>query len=161
MPPFSRPVVTLLHFVQGRDVLAKARTGTGKTTAFLLPTIERIVAARANPTTPLHAISCLVVSPTRELASQIAAEANALTTFQSPPVTAHCFFGGTSIAKDQRRLEPRAKLDIMVATPGRLLDLITNMKGVAERLSYLQVRTRPRGDSRPGRPAARYVSRRC
>lgn len=121
-------------------MLAKARTGTGKTTAFLLPTIERIVAARANPTTPAHAISALVISPTRELASQIAAEANALTTFQSPAVTAHCFYGGTKISKDERRLEMRSKLDIMVATPGRLLDLIKNSKGVAERLSYLQVR---------------------
>jgi len=82
----------------GKDLLAQAKTGTGKTIAFLLPTIQKLVALKAsgragqgrnNP-----GISCLIISPTRELAIQIAKEAENLLHFHSFNVAA--LVGGTS-----------------------------------------------------------------
>ena len=116
-------------FFQGGDVLAKARTGTGKTLAFLLPSIERLVVARRENRIGKNNISVLVISPTRELANQIAREAEILSKFHSPAVTSACFVGGTSMGKDVSRL--RSSLDICVASPGRLKDHLENTPGDA------------------------------
>ena len=70
---------TLAVALTGQDVIAKAKTGTGKTIAFLLPTIERLAAASAAGT--LRGIGALAISPTRELASQIRSECDQLMTF--------------------------------------------------------------------------------
>jgi ATP-dependent RNA helicase RhlE len=101
----------------GRDLLGIAQTGTGKTAAFMLPTIERLAAARRAP----RPATCrmLVLAPTRELASQIAASAEGYSRGSRLSVTTA--FGGVPIGKQRRALE--RGVDILVATPGRLIDL--------------------------------------
>ena len=102
----------------GRDLLGIAQTGTGKTAAFVLPAIERLV---ANPKRPAP-FTCrmLVLAPTRELASQIAESAKAYG--KHVRLSVGTVFGGTSIAANRRTVE--RGIDILVATPGRMLDLI-------------------------------------
>jgi len=103
--------------LEGRDLLGIAQTGTGKTAAFVLPSIQRLVDSgkRALPT---HC-RMLVLAPTRELASQIADSARAYGKFSRLSVAT--VFGGTSVNKNRADLS--RGVDILVATPGRLLDL--------------------------------------
>ncbi|MCP8937849.1 DEAD/DEAH box helicase [Alsobacter sp. SYSU M60028] len=106
------------HVLEGRDLLGVAQTGTGKTAAFALPILHRL-AADARPT-PRKGCRCLVLSPTRELASQIADSFRAYGRFLR--LTSTVVFGGVSIGKQVR--EMANGVDILVATPGRLLDLV-------------------------------------
>lgn len=89
---------------------------------FLIPSIESLRAA--GPPPPKSTISVLVLSPTRELAQQIATEARALLTYHHP-YRVDCFFGGTNIASERRRLL-HERCDILVGTPGRLIDHFEN-----------------------------------
>jgi ATP-dependent RNA helicase MSS116, mitochondrial len=107
--------------LSGSDVVCKAKTGSGKTIAFLLPAIERIRAQQR----PRGTVACLVISPTRELAAQIAAEAAKLVQFQRPPMTVQVVVGGTNMKSEASRLASRVP-DILVATPGRLIDHLKN-----------------------------------
>lgn len=104
--------------LQGRDILGIAQTGTGKTAAFSLPSLHRLA---ANPK-PRHNASCrmLVLSPTRELAAQIAENMRGYAKYLN--LSVQCIFGGVPVGKQARALVPGC--DILVATPGRLLDLI-------------------------------------
>lgn len=106
--------------MQGVDVLGKAKTGTGKTLAFLLPTLHLLMTTTAKHN---KAVRALVISPTRELAQQIETEAQTLTTFATQYRIA-CFVGGTNIGRDQKSVNTGC--DIVIATPGRLLDLLQN-----------------------------------
>jgi len=118
---------TFPAILAGKDVLARARTGTGKTLAFLVPAVERII---SNPTyLPGRTVSCLVVVPTRELAIQIGEEAEKLLLHHSD-LSAQVMYGGTRMAKDMNALNKRLPA-ILVATPGRLLDHLqeTNVRG--------------------------------
>jgi ATP-dependent RNA helicase MSS116 len=117
--------------VAGRDVLAKARTGTGKTLAFLIPVVERLIKLKPVP----HAVGALVLSPTRELAMQIYEEGRLLTHFHK--LRSEVVFGGTNIRTDQRNLS--GPVDILVATPGRLTDHLENTNGFAARLEQLAI----------------------
>ncbi|TMW60560.1 hypothetical protein Poli38472_000602 [Pythium oligandrum] len=109
---------TIAPILEGKDVLAKAKTGNGKTIAFLLPVIENLTrVGRVRDSIP-----ALVISPTRELALQIATEARRLTSFHSLQIA--CFVGGSSINRDVKSLTSSTPLDILIATPGRLLDHI-------------------------------------
>ena len=105
--------------LSGKDVMAAAQTGTGKTAAFTLPLIERFAthykAPRAN-----H-IKALVLTPTRELAAQVAANVDEYKT--NTDIRSHVVFGGVSINPQMKNL--RRGVDILVATPGRLLDLFS------------------------------------
>jgi len=103
----------------GRDVLGRARTGTGKTVAFLLPAIERILQSDS-PYKAGENIGVVVVSPTRELASQIGKEAEKLLAFHRN-MDVQVMFGGTSTNGDITRLQRKLPA-VLVATPGRLLD---------------------------------------
>jgi ATP-dependent RNA helicase MSS116 len=108
--------------LSGSDVVCKAKTGSGKTIAFLLPAIERIRAQQR----PRGTVACLVISPTRELAAQIAAEATKLIAFQrNPPMTVQVVVGGTNMKSEASRMAARMP-DILVATPGRLIDHLRN-----------------------------------
>jgi ATP-dependent RNA helicase MSS116 len=127
---------TLPLILKGRDVLAKARTGTGKTVGFLLPCVEQIIAMGPAAHNGMQ-IPVLIISPTRELSNQIAAEAKLLTHF-FPSIRVECFVGGTNVKTDQR-IMAREPVQILVATPGRLLDLLANTRGVKERFSKLCV----------------------
>jgi len=102
----------------GRDVLGIAQTGTGKTAAFMLPSLDRLAAARKFPK-PAH-VRMLVLAPTRELAAQIAKSAEAYGRFMR--LSVGVIFGGVPNSKSVRTVS--RGLDVLVATPGRLLDLI-------------------------------------
>ena len=117
-----------------KDCLAKAKTGTGKTLAFMIPTIERIVLSTSNKSRERSDICCLVISPTRELAQQIGTETEKLLTFHKSYLrkVVVCV-GGTNKKKDDRALA--GTTPIVVATPGRLLDHLQN--GIAERMTNL------------------------
>ncbi|MBT8496297.1 MAG: DEAD/DEAH box helicase [Deltaproteobacteria bacterium] len=98
----------------GRDVLGLAQTGTGKTAAFALPVLDRILAERR------HGPRVLVLAPTRELAAQISQEIRTLAKFTK--ILVATVFGGVSVHSQRRALA--AHPQIVVACPGRLLDLM-------------------------------------
>jgi ATP-dependent RNA helicase RhlE len=106
------------HALAGRDLCGIAQTGTGKTAAFALPILQRLsdAAVRRTPRT----CRALVLSPTRELSSQIADSFRAYG--RQLRLSTAVVFGGVSLFSQQRLLAPG--VDILVATPGRLLDLI-------------------------------------
>ncbi len=100
------------HFMQWKDVIAKAPTGTGKTFAFGIPMIEHIDAQS-------DAVQGLVLAPTRELAIQIGDELRGLLTYYEG-IRVAVLYGGTGIGGQIRQLEKKPQ--IVVATPGRLMD---------------------------------------
>ena len=100
------------HFMQWRDVIAKAPTGTGKTFAFGIPMIEHIDAES-------DAVQGLILAPTRELAIQIGDELRGLLTYYNG-IRVAVLYGGTGIGGQIRQLEKKPQ--IVVATPGRLMD---------------------------------------
>ena len=103
--------------LEGRDLIACAQTGTGKTAAYLLPVIDRL----AEGDLPDDAINCVVMSPTRELAQQIDRQMEGFAYFL--PISSLAIYGGTdgaTFARQQRGL--RMGADVVIATPGRLLD---------------------------------------
>ncbi|KAF8575751.1 DEAD-domain-containing protein [Ramaria rubella] len=117
---------TLDALLGGADVLARAKTGTGKTLAFLIPVIEQLASPRFRAPPPQH-ISALILSPTRELAQQIEKEARTVLEGSGLKgrMGVQCVVGGTNVNADVKRFQ-QAKADILVATPGRLIDLIEN-----------------------------------
>ncbi|KAF8431128.1 P-loop containing nucleoside triphosphate hydrolase protein [Terfezia claveryi] len=119
---------TLRATLEGNDVLAQARTGTGKTIAFLLPVLQRIIASnrpveRHRVGQPLD-IRSIIISPTRELAQQIAKEAEILTTY-CKNIHIHTAVGGTGKSIGLRNMH-KIGCNILIATPGRLYDLLTD-----------------------------------
>src|SRR5438046_5756390 len=96
----------------GRDVLACAMTGSGKTAAFLLPIMQRLLAKRRGVT------RALILTPTRELAAQIDAHFAELGVHT--PLTGAAVFGGVGMGPQEHAF--RSAVDVIVATPGRLLD---------------------------------------
>lgn len=108
----------------GTDILAKAKTGTGKTIAFLIPAIHKLQTT-TTASSRQGTVSILVISPTRELASQIESEAKGLTTFLSN-ISVQCVYGGTNVKKDLSTFRSLNYPDILIATPGRLNDHLEN-----------------------------------
>jgi len=96
----------------GRDVLACASTGSGKTAAFLLPILHHLIEERRGTT------RALVLTPTRELAAQILEDLNDLAVHT--PITAASIFGGVGMGPQEHAI--RSGVDVLIATPGRLLD---------------------------------------
>ena len=113
---------TFTPALEGKDVLGRARTGTGKTVAFLLPALERLLAQPFKG----ERIGLLVVSPTRELASQIGDQAEKLLKFHKGRKV-QVMYGGTKMHRDINSLNKKLPM-ILVATPGRLLDHLENTK---------------------------------
>ncbi len=106
------------HVLAGRDLLGLAQTGTGKTAAFALPILQRL--ASHGTITARRPIRCLVLTPTRELASQIG---ESFSTYgKNLPLRNTVIFGG--VGMDAQKQALRSGMDILVATPGRLLDLM-------------------------------------
>ncbi|KAL6496771.1 hypothetical protein OROHE_027333 [Orobanche hederae] len=122
----------------GKDALVKAKAGTGKSIAFLLPAIETVLKASSlSKGQHVPPIYILILCPTRELASQISAEANVLLKHHDN-IGVQTLTGGTRFKVDQRRLESEPS-QILVATPGRLLDHIENKSGISVRLMGLHM----------------------
>ena len=107
-------VQTIPATLEGRDILGLAQTGTGKTAAFALPVLERLITSRQR-----GGPRVLIVAPTRELASQINEEIKALAKFIR--VKTVTVFGGVSAQPQIATLKKNP--EIVVACPGRLLDL--------------------------------------
>ncbi|MBI3920829.1 MAG: DEAD/DEAH box helicase [Armatimonadetes bacterium] len=100
--------------LQGRDILGSAETGTGKTAAYLLPTFHKLLASP----TRTHETRALVLVPTRELALQVAEQGVQLSAHTDLRLAA--IYGGVGLGNQERQL--RRGLDVVIATPGRLLD---------------------------------------
>jgi ATP-dependent RNA helicase RhlE len=115
--PTPIQVKAIPHVLAGRDLLGLAQTGTGKTAAFALPILQRLAQAGA-PRSP-RPIRCLVLTPTRELASQIG---ESFTVYgKHLPLKNTVIFGGVGDSAQKQTL--KHGIDVLVATPGRLLDL--------------------------------------
>ena len=102
--------------LEGRDIMAAAQTGTGKTAGFTLPMLEKLSQGRKASSNQIRA---LVLTPTRELAHQVS---DSIAKYSKHlPITSTVVYGGVKISPQMMRL--RRGVDILVATPGRLLDL--------------------------------------
>ena len=117
--------------MQGRDLMGLAQTGTGKTAAFGLPLLHRILDLN-NPPGPRH-VRALILAPTRELTTQIKDNLEAFT--KGTAVKVLMVVGGQSINKQSAALARGA--DVLVATPGRLIDLLERRDVSLERCAYL------------------------
>ena len=106
----------------GRDVLATARTGSGKTAAFALPVLQRLSERAQGP--GRRSLQSLVLVPTRELAAQVGEVMRGIARTLPTPVRVAVAFGGVSI--NPQLMSLRGGADVMVATPGRLLDLVAH-----------------------------------
>jgi len=139
----------LPYCLAGKDVMAKAKTGTGKTLGFCIPTCERLLRSQAKPKTMpegVDPIRAIILSSTRELATQITTQAQQLLTHTDFNVEE--ILGGASITNQRERLDPKINgfafkyggtVDLMVATPGRLLEHIESTDGFCERLQGVEV----------------------
>jgi len=107
--------------LRGRDLIARAQTGSGKTAAFALPLLQQFALASS---TPPRRVRSLVLVPTRELAAQVGDTFVQLGRHLSPPIKVAAVFGGVSI--NPQMIDLRWGADLVVATPGRLLDLVGN-----------------------------------
>ncbi|MGS0682299.1 DEAD/DEAH box helicase [Shewanella sp. 125m-7] len=124
---YTTPTAIQSHIIPavlgGRDVLGGAKTGSGKTAAFALPIIQKI--AKAAPRkADSNFVSCLVLVPTRELAQQVSDSFMRYSQLIKPHLKTLAIYGGVSTNTQMQSL--RGGADIVVATPGRLIDLISS-----------------------------------
>src|SRR5512146_1520047 len=112
--------------LEGKDVLACAMTGSGKTAAFVLPILQRLMPKKRGTT------RALVLTPTRELAAQIEQHFSQLA--MHTPISAAAIFGGVGMGPQEHAF--RSGVDVLVATPGRLLD---HLRQPYARLDHLEV----------------------
>jgi ATP-dependent RNA helicase RhlE len=120
------------HIIEGKDVLAFAQTGTGKTAAFLLPIIHNMLKKGTDP----HGINCLVIVPTRELAVQIAQHLEGLSYFTS--VSSIAVYGGgdgNNFVQEKKALSMGA--DFVICTPGKMMAHIKMGYVKLDSLQYL------------------------
>jgi ATP-dependent RNA helicase RhlE len=116
--------------MEGKDVIACAQTGTGKTASYLLPVLNLI------GTHPKHQISALILAPTRELAQQIDQQVEGLAYFTEISSLA-VFGGGDGMAYENQKRGITNKVDILIATPGRLISFLTSGSLKLNQLEYL------------------------
>jgi superfamily II DNA/RNA helicase len=117
----------------GHDVLAQAKTGTGKTMSFMIPALQQLLKAQTHPQKQIFA---LILSPTRELATQIATAGQELLR-NLPDIAIQVVTGGTNINSERTKLKSQP-CHILVATPGRLLDHLGN-GNLGERMNMLRM----------------------
>lgn len=115
--PIQTQAIPLI--LKGGDILAGAQTGTGKTAGFTLPLLQLLMINRKNQKS--HIIRALILTPTRELAAQVADSVRTYGKYL--PLKAQVVFGGVNMNTQIKKLQSGA--DILIATPGRLLDLIS------------------------------------
>lgn len=121
--------------LQGRDVVAGAETGSGKTAAFALPLLQRLSQQAQTSQVKGNQIRALILAPTRELAIQIGQAINSYGQYLQPRLKVCAVFGGVSI--NPQMLSLRGGADIVVATTGRLLDLMAHNALKCDALEYL------------------------
>src|SRR6185436_2832074 len=128
---FSRPTAIQTEAIppalEGRDLLASAMTGSGKTAAFLLPILHKLIGRHRGTT------RALVLTPTRELAAQIHGDLTDLAVHT--PITAAAVYGGVGMGPQEHAF--RSGVDVIVGTPGRLLDHFTRPYAKLGGLQYL------------------------
>src|SRR4029077_2258021 len=113
--------------MEGRDLLACAQTGSGKTAASLLPVLHRLIGR------PRRVTRALILTPTRELAAQIAEDFNAIAVHTA--LTGASVYGGVGMGPQEHAF--RSGVDVIVATPGRLLDHMRAPYAKLDGLEYL------------------------
>lgn len=124
--PIQEKIIPLI--MQGKDVIGCAQTGTGKTAAYLLPVLHRVI------TNPVDGINTMIIAPTRELALQIAQQLEGFSYFMN--ISSLAIYGGTDgIEWEQQKRALINGVDIVVATPGKLISFL-NMDIVP--VSHLQ-----------------------
>ena len=147
--PFAIQRLVIGDALAGRDILGKSPTGSGKTLAFGIPLVERIAAADPRPV-------ALVLAPTRELATQIVDETRSIARARALRITA--VYGGVGITK-QAREAPKAH--IVVATPGRLEDLLERGEISLSNVRFLVIDEADRMLDMGFRPAVDRIVDRC
>ncbi|MDR0950038.1 MAG: DEAD/DEAH box helicase [Candidatus Ancillula sp.] len=113
--PFEIQELTLPSALEGKDIIGQAKTGTGKTFAFGLPLLEKINGGNKIP-------KAIIILPTRELAIQVEKELKVASQARTDKVKIALLYGGTDIKKQAKQLSDGC--DIIVGTPGRILDMI-------------------------------------
>jgi ATP-dependent RNA helicase RhlE len=128
---FARPTPIQMDAIpaaiEGRDVLACAMTGSGKTAAFLLPILHQLLER------PRGTTRALIITPTRELAAQIVKEFEEIAVHT--PLTGAAIFGGVGMGPQEHAF--RTGVDVLVATPGRLLDHLTKSYAKLDKIEHL------------------------
>lgn len=113
--PIQQMIIPLI--IEGRDVIGCAQTGTGKTAAYLLPILNRIISQ------PVKGVNTIVIAPTRELALQIAQQLEGFSYFMN--ISSLAIYGGTDgIEWEQQKKALMQGVDVVVATPGKLLSFL-------------------------------------
>ena len=132
MTPIQEQAIPVV--LEGRDVMGAAQTGTGKTAAFSLPLIQRMLKHENASTSPArHPVRALVLLPTRELADQVAQQVKAYAKYTN--IRSAVVFGGMDMKP--QTIELKAGVEILVATPGRLLDHIEAKNCVLNQVEYV------------------------
>ncbi|MEI6875459.1 MAG: DEAD/DEAH box helicase, partial [Spirochaetota bacterium] len=128
----AMPVQTevFAYAFKGDDIYAQSQTGTGKTAAFLIPILQRIMTV-----SEIRHRKVLVLAPTRELAAQIEGECRKIG--KHLPVTSACFYGGVGYGPQVDAL--RDDVQIMIGTPGRIIDLIQQGKMLLKEVGFLVI----------------------
>jgi superfamily II DNA/RNA helicase len=132
MTPIQAQAIPVV--LQGRDVMGAAQTGTGKTAAFSLPLLQRLLKHENSSTSPArHPVRALVLLPTRELADQVAQQVKLYSKFTN--LRSAVVFGGMDMKPQTAEL--KRGVEVLVATPGRLLDHIESKNAVLNQVEYV------------------------
>src|SRR5262245_57739226 len=132
MTPIQAQAIPVV--LTGKDVMGAAQTGTGKTAAFSLPLLQRLLKHENSSTSPArHPVRALVLLPTRELADQVAQQIKLYA--QHTNLRSAVVFGG--IDMKPQTLELKKGVEVLVATPGRLLDHIEAKNAVLNQVEYV------------------------
>src|SRR5215831_15884355 len=132
MTPIQAKAIPLV--LQGRDVMGAAQTGTGKTAAFSIPLLQKMMRHETTSVSPArHPVRALVIAPTRELADQVAQNIKAYAKHSA--LRAAVVFGG--IDMKPQTLELKNGVEVLIATPGRLLDHIEAKNCVLNQVEYV------------------------
>ena len=132
MTPIQAKAIPLV--LEGRDVMGAAQTGTGKTAAFSIPLLQKMLAHENASASPArHPVRALVLAPTRELADQVAK--NIVTYSKHTKLRAAVVFGGVDMKPQTAEL--KTGVEVLIATPGRLLDHIEAKNCVLNQVEYV------------------------
>ena len=132
MTPIQAKAIPIV--LEGRDVMGAAQTGTGKTAAFSIPLLQKMLKHENPSMSPArHPVRAIVLAPTRELAVQVAA--NVTNYAKQTNLRVAVVFGGMNMK--EQTLELKAGVEVLVATPGRLLDHIEAKNAVLNQVEYV------------------------